>query len=74
MYFDDHKRTIQATIKMVPAKSPEEVTMIRIGNTLEMDTIWISENLIEEAKKIPEIEILSEAKELVFDQNGNLFE
>jgi len=74
MYFDNHKHTIQATIKMVPAKSPEEVTMIRINNTLAMDTIWISENLIEEARKIPQIEILEDAKPLEFDENGNLFD
>lgn len=74
MYFDDHKKTIQATIKMVPAKSPEEVTMIRINNTLAMDTIWVSENLIEQVKKTPGMEILSEAEELKFDANGNLFD
>lgn len=74
MYFDNHQRTIQATIKMVPAKSPEEVTMIRINNTLAMDTIWISENLLEEAKTIPGIEILGEAEELVFNENGDLFD
>lgn len=74
MYFDDHKKTIQATIKMVPAKSPEEVTMIRINNTLAMDTIWVSENLLEQVKKTPGMEILSEAEELKFDANGNLFE
>lgn len=74
MYFDDHKKTIQATIKMVPAKSPEEVTMIRINNTLAMDTIWVSENLLEQVKKTPGMEILSEAEELKFDANGNLFD
>lgn len=74
MYFDDHKKTIQATIKMVPAKSPEEVTMIRINNTLAMDTIWVSENLLEKVKKTPGMEILSEAEELKFDANGNLFD
>lgn len=74
MYFDNHKHTIQATIKMVPAKTPEEITMIRINNTLAMDTIWISENLIEQARTIPEIEILEDAKPLEFDDNGNLFD
>ena len=74
MYFDDHKKTIQATIKMVPAKSPEEVTMIRINNTLAMDTIWVSEYLLEQVKKTPGMEILSEAEELKFDANGNLFD
>lgn len=73
MYFDDHKLTIQATIKMVPGRKPEEITMIRIGSTLALDTIWVSENLIETVKQIPEMEILSEPEELVFDEEGNLF-
>ena len=74
MFFDNHQRTIQATIKMVPAKAPHEVTMIRINHTLAMDTIWISENLVEQAKQIPGIEILGEAQELMFNENGDLFE
>ena len=73
MYFDGHNNTIKATIKMVPAKPPEEVTMIRIQSTLALDTIWISENMIKEAKKYQDIEILGEPEELVFDNEGNLF-
>lgn len=73
MYFEDHKQTIQATIKMVPGKKPEEITMIRIRNTLALDTIWVSENLMETVKKIPEMEILSGAESLVFNEDGDLF-
>ncbi|MDY4488257.1 MAG: lactate racemase domain-containing protein [Candidatus Limivicinus sp.] len=73
MYFDNHMRTIQATIKMVPAKSPEEITMIRINSTLAMDTIWISENMLDQARSIPGIEILGEPEYMQFDENGNLF-
>jgi len=39
---------------------PKDVTVIRIGSTLAMDTIWISENLLEEARKIPGIEVLGQ--------------
>ena len=63
------ERTAEAS-----AKAPEEVTMIRIHDTLAMDTIWVSENLLEQVKKIPGMEILSEAEALVFDANGNLFD
>jgi len=30
-------------------------------------------NLLDEAKKNPRIEILSDPKEMAFDENGNLF-
>ena len=73
MYFDTQKETIQATIKMTPAKTPEEITMIRIASTLAMDTIWVSENLLPEIRKHTDMEILGEPQELVFDENGDLF-
>jgi len=73
MFFEGHKQTIQATIKMVPGVDPKDVTMIRIGSTLAMDTIWISENLLEKAKQIPGLEVLGDAEEMIFDENGDLF-
>lgn len=73
MYFDTQKETIQATIKMTPAKLPEEVTMIRIASTLAMDTIYVSENLLDEVAATPGMEILGEPEALVFDENGDLF-
>jgi len=38
-----------------------------------MDTIWISENLLEKAKQIPGLEVLGDAEEMIFDENGDLF-
>ena len=72
MYFDTQKETIQATIKMTPAKDPQDITMIRIGSTLAMDTIWVSENLIPEIEKYDDMKILGEPIELIFDENGNI--
>ncbi|MBR1917994.1 MAG: DUF2088 domain-containing protein [Spirochaetales bacterium] len=73
MYFDNHRYTIKASIKMVPGKSPEECTMIRIRDTLSLHEIEISENLVPLARKTPGIEILSEPYELCFNENGDLF-
>lgn len=58
---------------MTPAKLPEEVTMIRIASTLAMDTIYVSENLLDEVAATSGIEILGEPEALVFDENGDLF-
>lgn len=73
MVLDNHKLAIQACIKMVPGKEPDEISMIRIGSTLDMDVIWISETLLEEAKRNPALEILGEPQEMIFDSEGNLF-
>lgn len=73
MYFDTQKETIQATIKMTPAKAPKDVTMIRIASTLAMDTIWVSENLLDQVARAEDMEILGEPRALVFDENDDLF-
>ena len=73
MYFDTQKETIQATIKMTPDRTPEEITMIRVESTLAMERIWVSENLLSEVRKHDDMVVLGEAKELVFDENDDLF-
>lgn len=73
MYFDTQKLTIQAAIKMVYGEVPENVRVIRIANTLAMDSIMISENMIEDAKAHPEVEIIGELEEMIFDESGELF-
>lgn len=73
MYFDTQKLTIQAAIKMTAGVEPEDVTMIRIRDTLSLGEIWISENLIPKAKENPMIEIIGEPEYMDFDENGNLF-
>jgi Uncharacterized conserved protein (DUF2088). len=73
MYFENHKQTIQAAIKMTPDVDTDKVTMIRIGSTLEMDTIYISENMVDEARKKPDIEILSQPEFIAFDFDGDIF-
>ena len=47
--------------------------MIRIASTLAMDTIYVSENLLDEVAATPCMEILGEPEALVFDENGDLF-
>ena len=47
--------------------------MVRIRDTMHVRDILISEALLEEAKKDPRIEILSEPQEWVFNEEGNLW-
>lgn len=72
MYFDTQKETIQATIKMTPAKSPEEITMIRIESTLAMDTIWVSENLVPVVEATEGMQVLGPAQEILFNEEGDV--
>ena len=45
--------------------------VVRIVNTMKLQYILISEGLLEEAKKNPQIRILGEPEEMKFDQDGN---
>ena len=46
--------------------------IVRLANTSHVDQIWISEAMLEEARKHPQIKVLEEPKELAFDKDGNL--
>lgn len=73
MIFDTAKLTIQAAIKMVPKKEPEEITMIRIRDTMSLDKILVSENLLDKMLENPNVTLLEGPKEMAFDENGELF-
>lgn len=47
--------------------------IVRIRNTKDLEEIYISEAMLEEAKKNPDIQILGEPEEWAFDEQGNLF-
>lgn len=73
MYFETQKMTVQAAIKMTYGVNPEDVRIVHIKDTLSMDTIEISENMLEAAENHPEIEIIGKPEDMVFDEKGNLF-
>ncbi|PKK87966.1 MAG: hypothetical protein CVV64_20895 [Candidatus Wallbacteria bacterium HGW-Wallbacteria-1] len=51
----------------------ENIRLVRMHNTLEAYDIEISESMIEDACRNPDIEILGDLEELEFDENGNLW-
>ena len=56
--------------------NPREAKVVRIKNTLELERMWVSENLLKTVKSNPElkekIEILGKPREMQFDILGNL--
>jgi hypothetical protein len=51
----------------VPA---EETRFVRIPNTLHLEHAYLSENLVDEALENGNVEVLGEAAELKFDEDG----
>lgn len=69
----NHKEAIGACIKTCNKIDRNEPKIVRISNTLELGEIYISEALMEEAKSIPDVEIISAPTAFIFDGEGNLF-
>jgi hypothetical protein len=73
MVLGNDKLAIQSAIRTCNIEDFSQVRFARVKNTLCMDTIEVSENIIGEAAGNPYVEILGEPYELQFDSSGNLF-
>ena len=72
MVLKNDRLAIQAAIKTCNIADFRNVRLGRIKNTLEAHLLEISENLLNEARANPSIDILSEPYELAFNAEGNL--
>ncbi|SDN04434.1 protein of unknown function [Fictibacillus solisalsi] len=64
MVLEDEEMAIKAAIKTCNARDLTKARVVRIPNTLDLQYIWISESLREEAEAHPDIEILSDPAEM----------
>ena len=72
MVLKNDRLAIQAAIKTCNIADFRNVRLGRIKNTLEAHLLEISENLLNEVRANPSIDILSEPYELAFNAEGNL--
>ncbi|CAG7604536.1 hypothetical protein PAESOLCIP111_00710 [Paenibacillus solanacearum] len=63
---------IKAAVKTCNILDYTTCRLVRIQDTLHLGEIEISVNLLEEAKRNPDIEVLSEPYDLAFNSEGNL--
>ena len=73
MVLRNDRQAIQAAIKTCFVEDPRRVRLGRIKNTLEVDRMDISENILEEAQGNAEISTVGEASRMQFIHDGNLF-
>ncbi|PZE22571.1 lactate racemase domain-containing protein [Paenibacillus xerothermodurans] len=69
---DNDFYAIKAGVKTCNILDYTKCKLVRIQDTLHLGEIEISVNLLEEAKRHPDIEILSEPYDFQFDSEGNL--
>jgi hypothetical protein len=74
LIMDSDRLAIQAAIKTCNSTDPKNIRMARIPNTLHVGEIYISECMLEDARKNSSITVLGEPQPWVFDAAGNLGE
>jgi hypothetical protein len=71
MILDSDRLAIQGAMKTCNVLNLDNIRMVRIANSLHIEQIYISENMLAEATQHPQIKILDSPKEFVFDEAGN---
>jgi len=72
LLMDTDLLAIQAAIKTCNAVDLRKIRMVRIANTLHVGEIYISEAMLDDAKKHPAIVVSGEPMDWKFDSTGNL--
>lgn len=71
---DDDRDAIKAGIKTCFARDQRMARVVRIKNTLHIGDLYVSEALVEEVAKLPNVTIVGEPTEMEFDADGNLMD
>ncbi len=72
MYFDTDREALTACFSTIGDIRSEQLRMVHIKNTLELDTISVSKAFENEIKAKPGLELLEPWSDLRFDSNDNL--
>lgn len=72
MILENDRDCVKAAIKTCYALDRNKARVVRIKDTLHLGELYVSEALVEEVAKLPNVTILSEPVELDFDKDGNL--
>ncbi len=70
--FPADRDCLEAGLQTCWQPNADRVRMALIPNTLELEQLWVSQPLLEEAKGRPHLEILGGLQALPFDASGNL--
>ena len=70
IYMENDRDALLLAIRTCNGIDFNKARVVRIKNTLSMEVIEVSESYLDELKNHPEVEILSEPREMRFDENG----
>ena len=72
IYYDTDRQAIDVALKAIGWVEPEEARVVRIENTLQLESMLISAPLIHEIDNRPDLEVGPECGNMAFDKKGNL--
>jgi hypothetical protein len=70
MVLKNDKEALEAAIRCNWGIPPKETRFVRIPNTLHLEHTYLSENLVDEALENGNVEVVGEAAEPRFDEDG----
>jgi hypothetical protein len=73
MVLETDRDAIGACLKYCGNNDKQNPRVMRIRDTMHMGEIWVSEALLNEVRKNPNMEIIGEPEEIPFDTDGNLW-
>ncbi|HSK68698.1 MAG TPA: hypothetical protein VLA21_05500, partial [Candidatus Limnocylindria bacterium] len=73
MVLPNDRQAIHACMKTSNLQDWEKATVVRVRNTLCLEEIEVSENLLPQVREDGRMEIMGEPSDLPFDAEGNLF-
>ncbi len=73
MVLKNDRSALQAAVFTAVGIDKIRPKIVRIKNSSHVEEIWISEALLEEARRIAEVRIIEDAKDFPFNREGNLW-
>jgi len=70
--FDKDRDALQAAYDNSVVIDPKDLRLVWVKNTLELEYLWASEPMLQEAKANSNIEVVSAPQDIPFDKNGNM--
>ena len=74
MIMADDRLALQVALRTLTQVDRDHIRMVYLKNTLSLETIMVSEALLDEVSARDDMEILEEPRDLRFDENGTLLD
>ena len=70
MVLENDQEALQTAVRCNWGVPPEETRFVRIPNTLHLEYLYVSENLVDEVLQNADAEVVGDPEELRFDADG----